>query len=416
MKFLRKFFDKQEKKFSENDRLKRFFPLFEAIESFFYTPGKITNNPVHVRDAMDLKRIMLSVILALAPVVIMALYNTGYQANVIIFENMDNIAFESWRLDLIKSLNIGFNPSSLFANIFHGMLYFLPIYLITLVAGGFWEVLFAIVRKHTVQEGFFVTSLLFPLIMPPDIPLWQVAIGISFGVVVGKEIFGGVGMNIVNPALCGRIFLFFAYPAQISGNSVWIAVDGVSRATPLSVLAEKGINGLSTVTTQLNGTNIESVTVTFKNAFLGLIPGSMGETSTLACLIGAVMLIFAGVASWRIMLSILVGMAGLAGLFNIIGSSANPMFGVDPLWHLVLGGFAFGAVFMATDPVTCPVSRQGKYVYGLLIGTLVVMIRVINPAFPEGMMMAILFANITAPLIDNVYIKKNIKRRLLKNV
>jgi Na+-transporting NADH:ubiquinone oxidoreductase subunit B len=329
----------------------------------------------------------------------MALYNTGLQINLVLAK-LGNVSVEGWRMKVISGLGIGFDPGNIFANLIHGLLYFLPIYIVTLAVGGFWEVLFACVRKHEVHEGFLVTSLLFPLIMPPTIPLWQVALGISFGIVIGKEVFGGVGMNILNPALTGRAFLFFAYPAQISGDAVWVAVDGFSRATPLAQLADPLMN----------------LSVSFKDAFLGFIPGSMGETSVLACLIGAVILIATGIGSWRIMASILAGTVGLSLLLNLIGSSTNPMFAVSPLWHLVLGGFAFGTVFMATDPVSAAVTRPGQYVYGLLIGILVVLIRVINPAFPEGMMLAILFGNMSAPLIDRIFINANIKRRLLRNV
>jgi Na+-transporting NADH:ubiquinone oxidoreductase subunit B len=295
---------------------------------------------------------------------------------------------------------VGFDPANIISNILHGAVYFFPIYIVTLAVGGFWEVLFAVIRKHHIQEGFFVTSLLFPLILPPSIPLWQVAIGISFGVVIGKEVFGGVGMNVLNPALTARAFLFFAYPAQISGDAVWVAVDGFSKATPLAEIADPLMN----------------LSVTWKDAFIGIMPGSMGETSALACLIGAFILIISGIASWRIMLSILAGMIGLTLLFNLVGSATNPMFAVTPLWHLVLGGFAFGTVFMATDPVSAAVTRQGQYLYGFMIGLLVVLIRVINPAFPEGMMLAILFGNVFAPIFDRIFINANIKRRLLRNV
>jgi Na+-transporting NADH:ubiquinone oxidoreductase subunit B len=298
------------------------------------------------------------------------------------------------------SLGIGLEPSNLIACFLHGLLYFLPIYIVTLAAGGFWEVLFACIRKHEVHEGFLVTSLLFPLILPPTIPLWQVALGISFGVVLGKEVFGGVGMNVFNPALLGRAFLFFAYPAQISGNAVWVAVDGVSKATPLAELSDP----------------VLKLTTTWWDAFVGIIPGSIGETSTLACLIGAVILIATGVASWRIMVSIVAATAGVSLLLNAIGSATNPMFAVDPLWHFVLGGFAFGTVFMATDPVSAAITRKGQYAYGLLIGLLVVLVRVINPAYPEGMMLAILFGNMFAPLFDRIVINKNIKRRKLRYV
>ena len=399
MKFLRKILDNTEKQFEKGSKFEKYFPLFEAVDTFLYSPKTVTKRASHVRDALDLKRMMLTVVIALIPAVLMALYNTGYQANLAI-SKMSNFEATYWQQLLVSWLGIGFDPNSVLGNMIHGLTYFLPVYIVTVAVGGFWEVLFAIVRKHEINEGFFVTSLLFPLILPPHIPLWQVAIGISFGVVIGKEVFGGVGMNILNPALTARAFLFFAYPAAISGDKVWVAVDGLSRATPLSNFASSAAN----------------VTASWWNSFIGLIPGSMGETSTLAILIGAVILIITGIGSWRIMLSILVGMIVMSLSFNAIGSSTNPMFQVTPIWHLVLGGFAFGTVFMATDPVTAAMSESGKYAYGLLIGVMVVLVRVVNPAFPEGMMLAILFGNMFAPIIDKVVINANIKRRQLRNV
>jgi Na+-transporting NADH:ubiquinone oxidoreductase subunit B len=348
---------------------------------------------------MDLKRMMMMVVYALIPTVIMALYNTGYQANLALSQ-IGQAVPEGWRGAVISFMGLGFDPGNILHNVIHGALYFFPVYIVTLAAGGFWEVVFAVVRKHEIQEGFLVTSLLFPLILPPDIPWWQVATGISFGVVIAKEIFGGVGMNILNVALTGRAYLFFAHPAEISGDKVWVAVDGFSRATPLAEYADTAMN----------------VSVSWMDAFLGLIPGSMGETSTLACLIGAVILIATGVGSWRIMLGVMGGMIATALLFNLLGSDTNPMFQVSPMWHLVMGGFAFGMVYMATDPVTAAMTDGGRYWYGLFIGILVVLIRVVNPAFPEGMMLAILFMNVFAPLIDRIYINANIKRRLARNV
>jgi Na+-transporting NADH:ubiquinone oxidoreductase subunit B len=279
-------------------------------------------------------------------------------------------------------------------------LYFLPVYIITLAAGGVCEAIFAIVRKHPIAEGFLVSSMLFPLILPPMIPWWQVVLGIAFGIVIGKEVFGGVGMNILNPALTARVFLYFAYPGEISGDKVWVAVDGYSRATPLGEMV----------------TGMDAVTDSWMDSFLGLIPGSMGETSTLACLIGAVILISTKVGSWRVMLGCLVGMGGFAYLLNAIGSDTNPMFAITPEWHLVTGGFAFGAVFMATDPVSAAHTRGGQIWYGLLVGMLTVLVRVINPGFPEGIMLAILFGNVFAPVIDKIYVNKNVKRRQLRNV
>lgn len=394
MKAVRTFLDKQARHFEKGGKLHRLFFLWEAVDTFLYTPGKTTRGTVHVRDFMDLKRLMIVVFVALLPAVFMALYNTGWQANSLLIK-LGADAELSWQARLVAGLGVAPDPTNFWSNILLGAFYFFPVYFVTLAAGGFWEVLFASVRRHEVAEGFFVTSLLFPLILPPTIPYWQVALGISFGVVIGKEVFGGVGYNIFNPALVARAFLFFAYPAQISGDKVWVAVDGVSRATPLAELADP----------------LMQLTVTWREAFLGFIPGSMGETSTLACLIGALILIVTGVGSWRIMLSTLTGMVALSGLFNLIGSATNPMFQVPPYWHLVLGGFAFGMVFMATDPVTAAVTIPGQWLYGLLIGMLVVLVRVINPAFPEGMMLAILFGNMFAPVIDRVVINIHSRRR-----
>jgi Na+-transporting NADH:ubiquinone oxidoreductase subunit B len=398
MKFIRNFFDKQGKNFSKGGKLEKFSPLYEALDTFIFTPGTVTHHPSHIRDATDLKRVMITVVIAMLPAVFMGLYNVGYQAN-LVFSKLGEVPIQGWRLVLLSWLGIPFDPQSIFANLMLGTLYFLPVYIVTLAVGGFWEVLFAIIRKHEVTEGFLVTSLLFALILPPTIPLWQVAVGISFGIVLGKEVFGGVGMNILNPALTGRVFLFFAYPAEISGDAVWIAVDGVSKATPLAELSS-------------SATQISS---TWMDAFLGFIPGSMGETSALACIIGAIILIITGIGSWKIMVSILAGMVSLSLFFNlVVTNNTNPMFSISPQWHLVLGGFAFGAVFMATDPVSAAMTEKGKYIYGFLIGILVVLIRVINPAFPEGMMLAILFGNVFAPIIDRIFINANIKRRMIR--
>ncbi len=398
MKFLQEFFHKQEKYFTKGGKLERLYPLFEATESFLFTSGKVTPTASHVRDFMDLKRVMITVVVALIPPVLMALYNTGYQAN-LAMQKMGLSEIPNWRGGVLNALGLGIDPSNILDCMIHGTLYFLPVYLVTIAVGGLWETLFALVRKHEINEGFLVTSLLFPLTMPPDIPLWQVAIGITFGVVIGKEVFGGTGMNILNPALTGRAFLFFAYPAQISGDAVWVAVDGFSRATPLAEMADP----------------LMKLSVSWWDAFLGFIPGSMGETSTLAALIGAAVLILTGIGSWRIMISMVAGMVVFSLMLNAIGSATNPMFSVPPHWHLVVGGFAFGTVYMATDPVSAAMTEAGKYFYGFLIGALAVLVRVINPAFPEGVMLAILFGNVFAPIIDRIFINANIKRRVLRS-
>ncbi|MCH9006761.1 NADH:ubiquinone reductase (Na(+)-transporting) subunit B [candidate division KSB1 bacterium] len=396
MKIFRNFLESQEKHFVAGGKLERLYPLYEATYTFMYTPGTVTQTASHVRDALDLKRMMIIVVVSLIPAVAMGMYNTGLQANLAL-QKLSLAAVEGWRGSVLAALGIGIDAGSVLDNVVHGALYFIPLYLITIAAGGVWEVVFATVRRHEITEGFLVTSLLFPLTLPPDIPWWQVVIGISFGVVIGKEIFGGVGMNILNPALTARAFLYFAYPAQISGDAVWVAVDGFSRATPLAELADP----------------VLKLSVTMREAFIGIIPGSIGETSTLACLIGAFVLIVTRIGSWRIMLSVVLGMVGLSALLNFVGSATNPMFQVTPAWHFVLGGFAFGAVFMATDPVSAAMTLQGQWFYGILIGALTVLVRVINPAFPEGMMLAILFGNLFAPIIDKIFINRNIKRRLL---
>lgn len=403
MKFLRDFLDRHHHHFGKRGKLKSMFAVYEMVDTFLFTPGEVTEEASHVRDSMDLKRMMITVAIATLPCIFFAMYNTGLQANLAL-ESMGQQAATGWRGDMLSVLGIGFSASSWFANIIHGSLYFFPLLLVSYIVGGFWETLFAAVRGHEINEGFLVTGLLFPLILPPTIPWWQAAIGISFGVVIGKEIFGGVGKNFLNPALTARAFLFFAYPAQISGDAVWTAVDGFSGATPLGVGVTEGLAGVEK-------------TVDFWNAFIGVMPGSMGETSALACVIGAAILIVTGVGSWRIMLSIVIGMVAFSSLFNAISDSvANPMFTVTPAWHFVLGGFAFGTAFMATDPVSAAMTNVGKWIYGILIGFMVVMIRVVNPAFPEGMMLAILFGNVCAPTIDHYVVKANIKRRMKRNV
>lgn len=408
MKFLRQQLDKAAKLFEKGGKLESQYPLFEAADTFLYTPGIVTKGKggSHVRDTIDQKRMMITVFLALIPCVLFALYNTGLQANAAIAAGAAPL--EDWRTSLMTAMGLGFDPTSLAACVVHGLLYFLPVYLVTLIVGGNLEALFAVVRKHEITEGFLVTSLLFPLILPPTIPLWQVAVGIAFGIVIGKEVFGGVGMNVLNPALTSRAFLFFAYPAAISGDAVWRAVqptmlaDGMSGATWLAkAAAEKGA--------------LETGTISWMDAFIGTIPGSMGETSALCCLIGAAILILTGVGSWRTMLGVTLGTLVMAKLLNAVGSDTNPMFAVPFEWHIVLGGWAFGAVFMATDPVSSAFTDRGKYIYGFGIGVLVVLVRVVNPAYPEGMMLAILFMNMFAPLIDHFFVQANIKRRLARN-
>lgn len=400
MKLLRALLDSQAKHFKKGGKLEALYPLYEANDTFLFTPGEVTSGASHVRDGLDLKRIMVTVVLALLGCVYMAMYNTGYQANLAISQGALPLA--NWQSDVFQEFGWTFTPDSVSACIAHGALYYLPVLLVTFAVGGAWEVLFASVRRHEVNEGFLVTGMLFPLVLPVTIPLWQVALGISFGVVIGKEIFGGTGMNILNPALTARAFVFFAYPAEMSGNSVWIAAstgsDGVSGATWLAESAETGAVAFT------QG-------LTFWDAFMGFIPGSMGETSALACLVGAIVLIVTRIGSWRIMISVALGTGLMAWLFNIVGSDTNPAFAVSPAWHFVLGGWAFGTVFMATDPVSAPSSDSARYVYGFLIGILVVLVRVVNPAYPEGMMLSILFMNLFAPVLDYFVVRSNVKRR-----
>jgi Na+-transporting NADH:ubiquinone oxidoreductase subunit B len=401
MKFLRDILDAQHHHFVHGGKLEKLYPLYEALDTFAYTPGQVAEGSVHVRDALDLKRLMITVVIALTPAIMMALFNTGYQANLAL-EAMGAATVEGWRGAIYHALGFGVDSSNILGNFFHGALYFFPIFLVTQLAGGFWEVLFATVRKHEVNEGFLVTGMLFPLTLPATIPLWQVAIGVSFGVVIGKEVFGGTGKNFLNIALLSRAYLYFAYPAQISGDLVWVAADGYSGAT---VLAEGAAGGMTAILANYN----------FYDAFVGFIPGSMGETSALACLLGAGYLIYTGVGSWRIMLSVVLSAVAFTYLLNMIGSESNPMFSVTPMWHLVIGGFAFATVFMATDPVTASMTIKGQYFYGALIGFMTIVVRVLNPAFPEGIMLAILFSNLFAPIIDYFIVNANIKRRELRN-
>lgn len=387
---------------SANEKYKKYYPIYEMLDTFMYSPSETSSGAPHVHDGLDLKRVMITVVFALIPCFYMAMWNTGYQANAAL-ASMGLDAGTGWRWSVMHVLGLAANPESFVANIILGALYFFPIYIVCNIAGGFWETLFAIVRKHEINEGFLVTGSLIPLIVPPHIPLWQVALATSFGVVIGKEIFGGTGKNILNPALLARAFLFFAYPGQISGNSVWVAVDGFSGATPLALASEGGIHAVV-------------AKYSWWDCFLGTIPGSLGETSTLACLIGAVVLIATGIASWRIMVSILAGAFSIAIIMNTVGSATNPMMSVSPLWHLVMGGLAFGMVYMATDPVSSAMTPKGQFYYGALIGAMIILIRTVNPAYPEGVMLAILFGNVCAPLIDYFIKRANIKRRMVRSV
>jgi len=395
---LRKFLDGIEHHFHEGGRFQSWYALYEAVDTIFYSPNHVTRSTAHVRDGVDLKRIMITVWFATFPAMFYGMYNLGFQANDILAASGGSI--EGWRGSLIAAFG-GYDATNIWHCLWFGALYFLPIYAVTFIVGGFWEVLFAMKRGHEVNEGFFVTSILFALICPPDLPLWQAALGISFGVVIGKEVFGGTGKNFLNPALTGRAFLYFAYPAQLSGDGVWTAVDGYTGATALSVVAAEGMEGLQ-------------ATFSWTQAFMGAVPGSIGETSTLMIFLGGARLLATRIASWRIVAGVMLGMVLLSSLFNLVGSDSNPAFSMPWYWHLVTGGFAFGMIFMATDPVSAAMTNGGKWAYGILIGLMTVLIRVVNPAFPEGIMLAILFANLFAPLMDHFVIQANIKRRLAR--
>jgi len=382
LKPLRKFLDKIKPNFEKGGKLEKFYPAFNAFETFLFVPDHTTaGKGTHVRDAIDLKRTMILVVLSLVPCLLFGMWNVGYQHH----------------------LALGITDASLLDNFIFGATKVLPLVIVSYGSGLAAEFIFAIIKKHTINEGFLVSGMLIPLVMPVDVPLWMVAVSTVFAVIIGKEIFGGTGMNILNPALTARAFLFFAYPTKMSGTEVWIntqlekgqaLVDGYSGATPLGDAAA----GLSE--------RIPSI----MESFIGAIPGSVGETSTIACLIGAAILLYTGIGSWRIMLSVFVGGYVMALIFNLFG--LNTLMQITPLHHLVLGGFAFGAIFMATDPVTAAQTTRGKYIYGFLVGVFAILFRVFNPAYPEGMMLAILFMNVMAPLIDHYVVASNIKRRL----
>jgi Na+-transporting NADH:ubiquinone oxidoreductase subunit B len=399
MKFL---FDFMEKNiaplFEKGGKLERLYPLFEAGDTFARTPGDVTKGAPHVRDSIDQKRLMMFVIYALLPCLFFGIWNAGNQFNIA----------------------NGVEDATLTTDLLRGSAMVLPIIFVSYLVGGIWEVLFAIVRRHEINEGFLVTGMLFPLVLPPTLPLWQVAVGISFGIVIGKEIFGGVGYNILNPALTGRAFLFFAYPAQISGDTVWVGtartaldnsilgtvaenIDGVTQATPLAIAAaaEKGTDAIAV---------LNDAGFTLWNMTAGNISGCIGSTSVIAILLGMGFLMLTGIASWRVMISGIAGCIAMGLLFNALPLE-NAFAGLPFYYHLIMGGFLFGIVFMATDPVSCAATNTGKLIYGFLIGVLTVLIRVANPAYPEGAMLAILFMNVMAPLIDHFVVQSHIKKR-----
>ncbi len=414
MKALRDALDRVHPWFVKGALLEKAYPVYEALDTFLYTPGATTHGSTHVRDAIDLKRMMITVVMALVPVTLFGMWNTGYQANHAIQEMA--AAGEAYQLDWHSTVftAIGFQHDAAdhVGNFVYGAIFFLPIYFVCMFVGGHIELVFSVLRGHEINEGFLVTGLLFPLTLPASIPLWQVAVGIAFGVIVAKEVFGGTGRNFLNVALTSRAFLYFAYAGQISGDRVWTAVDGFSGATALGQMANAkagAVESLSSIETVYGTTAI-----TWWDAFLGNIQGCVGETSTLLCIVGAAILIASGVGSWKVMAGVIGGVVATSLLLNVIGSETNAMFAIPPQWHLVIGGLAFGLVFMATDPVSASMTETGKWVYGALIGFMTILIRVINPAFPEGIMLAILFGNVFAPLIDYFVIQANVKRRLAR--
>ena len=385
MNFLRKILDNLEPLFKKGGKFESLYPLYEAGDTFLYTPNDKTKSAPFVRDHIDLKRTMILVVMALMPCLLFGIYNVGHQY----YHYVETAA----NATMIDKILIGLQSV-------------IPIYIVTFAVGGLTEVIFAIIRKHEVNEGFLVTGFLIPLVMPPSLPLWMVAISTIFGVVIGKEIFGGTGYNIFNPALTARAFVFFAYPTTMSGDKVW-ALEGMSGATPLLKVASQ------------TGSNPQMLLgdYSWMDMFLGFIPGSIGETSTLCCLIGALFLILTGIGSWRTMLGVMIGMMSMTLIMNQFGQligSTNPMLYIAPHYHFVMGSFAFGMIFMATDPVSSSHTKKGMWYYGALIGVMCVLIRAINPAYPEGMMLAILFANAFAPLFDYYVLEANVKRRKLR--
>ena len=390
MNFLRKIFEETGKFVEKGKPLSWAYPVWEAADTIFFSTNKQTSKGPHIRDNMDIKRTMFFVVIALIPCYVFGAYNIGY---------LNALAMEVDR--------------GIVANTIVGLGYVLPILIATFVAGAVCELTFAIIRKHEVNEGFLVSCALIPLTMPPDVPLWQVFIGTSFGIIIGKEIFGGVGTNIFNPALTARAFMYFAFPTKISGDKVWaVGPDGYSGATALAIPANPveydTASNLFAASTQFD--------FSLMNMFWGLIPGSIGETNKLLILGGAFFLIYCGIASWRIIFSSVIGLVFTAFIFNLLsGFSTNAMLTITPLQHLLIGSFLFGTVFMATEPVTSSHTNTGRWIYGFLIGVLTVIIRSINPAYPEGVMLAILIMNMFAPLIDYYVVQSNIKMRLARN-
>ncbi|KAA5546070.1 NADH:ubiquinone reductase (Na(+)-transporting) subunit B [Roseiconus nitratireducens] len=427
MKALRAALDKVHPLFAKGGPLQIAYPMYEALDTFLYTPGEVTHGQTHVRDNIDLKRMMITVVLALVPVTLFGMWNVGYQANQAVQQVVEagEKYVGDWHYSVHHALGFGHDPGNHADNFVLGAIFFLPMYIVCMFVGGHIELVFSVLRGHEINEGFLVTGLLFPLTLPASIPLWQVAVGIAFGVVVAKEVFGGTGRNFLNVALTSRAFLYFAYAGQISGDEVWTAVDGFSGATALGQMAVAApADGASGVAVQSLSSinyavgNADPVTwsapITWGSAFLGTIQGCVGETSTLLCIVGAVILIASGIGSWKIMAGVVGGAIGTSLFLNGVSSHTNPMMDVPFYWHLVIGGLAFGLVFMATDPVSASMTETGKWIYGALIGFMTILIRCINPAFPEGIMLAILFGNVFAPLIDYFVVSVNVRRRMAR--
>ncbi len=411
MQALRNILDRVHPYFAKGGVLEKAYPMYEALDTFLYTPGETTKKVTHVRDGIDLKRMMSMVVLSLIPVTLFGMWNAGYQANQAI-EKMEQAGapYEfDWHHTVQTAIGLGHDPTSFIDNFAYGAIHFLPIYIVCMFVGGHIELVFSVLRGHEINEGFLVTGLLFPLTLPASIPLWQVAVGIAFGVIVAKEVFGGTGRNFLNVALTARAFLYFAHAGQISGDQIWTAVDGFSGATALGQMAVAEGNAVASLSAIQYPWGEGSISL--GSAFLGTIQGSIGETSTLLCIVGAAILIAAGIGSWKIMAAVVGGTVVTTLLMNALDFGSNPMFAVPFYWHLSVGGLAFGLVFMATDPVSASMTDTGKWIYGGLIGFMTVLIRVVNPAFPEGIMLAILFGNVFAPLIDYFVVEANVKRR-----
>ncbi|MEL4274262.1 NADH:ubiquinone reductase (Na(+)-transporting) subunit B [Shewanella xiamenensis] len=378
------------------------------VRSLVIASGRSTKGQVHVRDAIDVKRTMTLVGLCLLPAILFGLYNVGLQAQLALASGLTTP--ETWKLVLFNALSGGLSAETGVIGLFlYGLSFYLPIYLTALLTGLFWEVVFAKVRRQELHEGFFVTALLFTLILPVSIPLWLVVMGISFGVVIAKELFGGMGYNFLNPALAGLAFIYFAYPSEVTTVKQLVAVDGFSGATALAQAAAGKLQFADYAWySAFSDPN-------WWNNFFGFTVGAIGETSTLAVLLGGLLLLITRLADWRIVVGVMLGMIATATLFNVIGSSTNQMMAMPWTWHLVTGGFAIAMMFMATDPVTTSYTRQGKFAYGALIGFMTILIRVANPKMPEGVMLAILFANLWAPLFDYLVARANIKRRVKRH-